>query len=301
MKEGSEPTLQRGCGNKPRGIRLCLLSQETVVKHGNDSVLSTRLCKQQKLTPFCALETEAQDRQRLRAQAQPPPHPLGSGKGPPCPPPPLQTPQPERGRRRLGPTVWRCRVLSPMPGTGRGASLAPQGNSAGETCPPHGDAQHRPSPAPQPPPLGPQSISSSRPGPNGSHGAPRALPPCPGVPAHPLHLKGLRLTSETTVKPCDLSQRWLQSHLPRLKHHTCLRHRQQERSQAAIRRPTARVRPGSSTRDGSAQHRRGHLTCTPLSGWYHLLQRHLPTRPTTGPPALREGASPGGMEDKAAG
>lgn len=188
-----------------------------------------------------------------------------------------------------------------MPGTGRGASPAPWGNSVGETCPPHGDAQRHPSPDPQPLPLGPPSISSSPPGPNSPHGAPRALPLCPGVPAHPLHLEELRLTSETTVKPRDLSQRWLQSHLPRLKRHMRLRHRQQERSQAAIRRPPARVRPGSSTQDGSAQRRRGHLTCAPLSGRCHLLQRHLPAPPTTGPPALREAASPGGTEDKAAG
>lgn len=88
--------------------------------------------------------------------------------------------------------------------------------------------------------------------------------------------------------------------LPRLTRHTGLRHGRQERSPAASRRPAARVRRGSSTRDGSAQHRRGRLACTPLSGRYHLLQRHLLPHPPP-PPARREAASPGGTEDKAAG
>lgn len=85
-----------------------------------------------------------------------------------------------------------------------------------------------------------------------------------------------------------------------------LRHRRQEREPAATTSP---AETWLQHTDSSAQHRRGHLTCAPLSGRYHLLQRHLPaprrtgrvTPPTTGPPALQEAASPGGPEDKVAG
>lgn len=159
-----------------------------------------------------------------------------------------------------------------MPGTGRGASPARQGD-----LPAQWGGPTPPLPSPSTSSTGTPSINSSPPGPNSPHGAPRALPPCPGIPAHPLHLEGLRLTSETTVRPCDLSQHWLQSHLPRLKRHTRLRHSQQERGQASICRQPARLRPGSSTPDSSAQHRHSHLTCAPLSARHHLLQRHLPT------------------------
>ena len=84
-------------------------------------------------------------------------------------------------------------------------------------------------------------------------------------------------------------------------------HSQQKRGQASVCRPPARLRPGSSTPDGSAQHRRSHVTCAPLS----LVSStpEAPPYPTADGPchsiqhraALREAASPGGTEDKVAG
>lgn len=49
--------------------------------HGNNSVWSAPLSKQQKLTPFCALETEAPGQAAAQSASTAPPHPLGSGKG----------------------------------------------------------------------------------------------------------------------------------------------------------------------------------------------------------------------------
>lgn len=151
-------------------------SRETV-RHRNGSVPSACLCKQTHASLSARnsssrtgggseLKHGPTSPSQFRGRAR-----CSLDSGPPCPPPLLQTPHPQRGRR--------SRVLSPMPGT-RQEHL----QLAGETCLPHGDAQRRPSPAPQPPPLGPPASTPA--------------PQAPTVPTEPPELCPHALASQPT-------------------------------------------------------------------------------------------------------